>query len=157
MSVDSWSMVTENRGKTGLCLTYGCAHPGLRRVPARADATKICPSRSHEVLFKRRETSMTEHDENRRRSMNKKILLLGVLDSILLDVQQQVARPNFEYFRGTSVEDIRSVFAQTTIDHVIMGGGILLETRLEMVRFIFEWSKTTSVHMTAFCLASNGF
>jgi hypothetical protein len=58
--------------------------------------------------------------------MSKKILLLGVLDSILLDVQQQVARPNFEYFRGTSVEDIRSVFARTTIDHVIMGERQLL-------------------------------
>src|SRR5437764_7681856 len=119
LSVDSCSRVPENRGKTGLSPTNGCTHPGLRRVPARAEAAKICPSRPHEVHFKRRETSMTEHDKNRRRSMSKKILLLGVLDSILLDVQQQVARPNFEYFRGTSVEDIRSVFARTTIDHVI--------------------------------------
>ena len=63
--------------------------------------------------------------------MSKKILLLGVLDSILADVQQQVARPDFEFFRGTSVEDVRSTLARTTIDHVIMGGGIELETRLD--------------------------
>jgi hypothetical protein len=100
---------------------------------------------------------MTEHDKNRRRSMSQKILLLGVLDSILLDVQQQVARPNFEYFRGTSVEDIRSVFARTTIDHVIMGGGLPLETRLEMVRVIFESSETTSVHMKDVASGSQGF
>jgi len=99
---------------------------------------------------------MTEHDKNRRRSMSQKILLLGVLDSILLDVQQ-VARPNFEYFRGTSVEDIRSVFARTTIDHVIMGGGLPLETRLEMVRVIFESSETTSVHMKDVASGSQGF
>jgi hypothetical protein len=100
---------------------------------------------------------MTEHDKNRRRSMSQKFLLLGVLDSILLDVQQQVARPNFEYFRGTSVEDIRSVFARTTIDHVIMGGGLPLETRLEMVRVIFESGETTSVHMKDVASGSQGF
>jgi hypothetical protein len=126
-------------------------------VPARADKANICRARPHEVHFKRRETSTTEHEKNRRRSMSKKILLLGVLDSILTDVQQQVARPHFEYFRGTSGEDIRSVFARTTIDHVIMGGGIPLETRLEMVRVIFESSETTSVHMKDVTSGSHGF
>ncbi len=89
--------------------------------------------------------------------MSQKILLLGVLDSILLDVQQQVARPNFEYFRGTSVEDIRSVFARTTIDHVIMGGGLPLETRLEMVRASFQASDTTTVHMKDHASGLQGF
>jgi hypothetical protein len=58
----------------------------------------------------------------------------GVLDSILADAQQQVAHPDFEFFRGTSLEDVRATLARTNIDHVIMGGGIPLETRLEMVR-----------------------
>ena len=53
--------------------------------------------------------------------MSKKILLLGVLDSILADVQQQVARPDLEVFRGTSVEDVRAVLARESIDHVIAG------------------------------------
>jgi len=56
--------------------------------------------------------------------MSKKILLLGVLDSILADAQQQVARPDLEVFRGTSVEDVRAVLARESIDHVIAGGGI---------------------------------
>ncbi len=89
--------------------------------------------------------------------MGKKILLLGVLDSILADVQQQVARPDLEVFRGTSVEDVRSTLAQTTIDHVIMGGGIPLETRLQMVREIFQSSDTTSVHMKSHIPRSEGF
>ena len=89
--------------------------------------------------------------------MSKKILLLGVLDSILADVQQQVARPDLEVFRGTSVEDVRSTLARTTIDHVIMGGGIPLETRLEMVREIFQSSDTTSVHMKSHIPRSEGF
>jgi hypothetical protein len=89
--------------------------------------------------------------------MSTKILLLGVLDSILADTQQQVARPNFEFFRGTSVEDVRSTLAQTNIDHVIMGGGFELETRLEMVREIFQSSDTTSVHMKSHIPRSEGF
>jgi hypothetical protein len=93
----------------------------------------------------------------RRRNMSKKILLLGVLDSILADVQQQVARPDFEFFRGTSVEDVRSTLARTNIDHVIMGGGIELETRLQMVREIFQSSDTTSVHMKSHIPRSEGF
>ena len=89
--------------------------------------------------------------------MSTKILLLGVLDSILADVQQQVARPGLEFFRGTSVEDVRATLARTSIDHVIMGGGIPLETRLEMVREIFQSSDTTSVHMKSHIPRSEGF
>src|SRR5213082_2403098 len=89
--------------------------------------------------------------------MTKKILLLGVLDSILADVQQQVAHPDFELFRGTSVEDVRATLARTDIDHVIMGGGIPLETRLEMVREIFQSSDTTNVHMKSHIPRSEGF
>jgi hypothetical protein len=89
--------------------------------------------------------------------MSKKILLLGVLDSILADVEQQVARPDLEVFRGTSVEDVRSTLARTNIDHVIMGGGIPLETRLEMVREIFQSSDTANVHMKDQSSGSQGF
>jgi hypothetical protein len=89
--------------------------------------------------------------------MSTKILLLGVLESILADVQQQVARPDFEFFVGTSLEDVRANTARTTIDHVIMGGGIPLETRLEMVREIFQASDTTSVHMKSHIPRSEGF
>ena len=89
--------------------------------------------------------------------MTKKILLLGVLDSILADVQQQVARPDFEFFSGTSVEDVRATLARTNIDHVIAGGGIPLETRLEMVREIFQSSDTANVHLKSHIPRSEGF
>jgi hypothetical protein len=89
--------------------------------------------------------------------MSKKILLLGVLDSILADVEQQIARPDLEVFRGTSLADVRATLARTSIDHVIMGGGIPLETRLEMVREIFQSSDTTNVHMKSHIPRSEGF
>ncbi len=57
----------------------------------------------------------------------------------------------------TSVEDVRSTLAQASIDHVIMGGGIELETRLQMVREIFQSSDTTSVHMKSHIPRSEGF
>ena len=78
--------------------------------------------------------------------MSKKILLLGVMDSVLANAQQQVARPGLEVFRGTSVEDVRATLSQTTIDHVFMGGGLPLETRLAMMREIYQVSDTTTVH-----------
>jgi hypothetical protein len=81
--------------------------------------------------------------------MSKKILLLGLSDSVLADAQQQLARPDLEVFRGTSVEDVRSTLARTNIDHVFMGGGLPSEPRLqmEMVWAIFQSSDTTTVHM----------
>jgi hypothetical protein len=96
-------------------------------------------------------------EERGEENMNKKILLLGVLDSILAEVEQQVARPGFEFFRGTSVEDVRATLARTNIDQVIMGGGLPLETRLEMVREIFLSSDTANVHMKSHIPRSEGF
>jgi hypothetical protein len=79
--------------------------------------------------------------------MSTKIFLLGFSQSVLADVQQQVARPGLEFFRGTNLEDMRAVLARTDIDHAIMGAKLPLETRLEMVRAIFEASDRASVHM----------
>ena len=91
--------------------------------------------------------------------MSKKILLLGLSDSILADAQQQLARPGLEVFRGTSVEDVRSRLSQTTIDHVFMGGGLPTQPQLQMelVWAIFQLSKTTTVHMLDTSVGPPGF
>ena len=52
---------------------------------------------------------------------------------------------------------MRSAFAQADIDHVIMGAGLDLETRLEIVREIFLTSDTTTVHMKDFASGPDGF
>jgi hypothetical protein len=62
-------------------------------------------------------------------------------------VKNQLHLPDVQVFGGTGIEDVRAVFAQATIDHVIMGAGIDLEARLEIVREIFHPSETTAVHM----------
>jgi hypothetical protein len=91
--------------------------------------------------------------------MSTKILLLGLSDSVLADAQQQLVHPDLEVFRGTSVEDVRSTMAQTSIDHVFMGGGLPTKPQLqmEMVWAIFQSSGTTTVHMLDTTRGPQGF
>ena len=79
--------------------------------------------------------------------MTKNILLLGRTAMVIDDAQKQLHMPDIQLFGGTGIEDVRSTFAQANIDHVFMGAGIDLETRLQIVREIFQLSDTTTVHM----------
>lgn len=66
---------------------------------------------------------------------------------MLDDAQQQLSRADVRVFAGTGIDDLRSTLAQVDIDHVIVGAGLDLETRLEMVREIFRASDRTTVHL----------
>jgi hypothetical protein len=90
-------------------------------------------------------------------SMTKRILLLGVMAAILEDVQQQLQKPDMELLGGTGVDDVRSAFGQADIDHVIVGGRIDLETRLEMVREVFQSSDRATVHVKDQMSGPEGF
>jgi hypothetical protein len=79
--------------------------------------------------------------------MTRNVLVLGRRGIVVADVKNELQMPDVQAFGGTGIEDVRAVFAQTTIDHVIMGAGIDLEARLEIVREIFHLSETTAVHM----------
>jgi len=89
--------------------------------------------------------------------MTKKILLLGLKGAIVDDARQHLKLQDLELFGGTGIEDVRSIFAGTNIDHVIMGAGIDLETRLDIVREIFTLSDTTTVHMKDRATGPQGF
>ncbi len=77
----------------------------------------------------------------------KNVLLLGLTGVVIEEAQQQLDMPHLQLFGGTGVDDVRSTFTQTGIDHVIMGAGFDLETRLEIVREVFQSSDRTTVHM----------
>lgn len=77
----------------------------------------------------------------------KNVLLLGLTGVVIDDAREHLDMPDLRLFTGTGIDDVRSAFAQARIDHVIMGAGIDLETRLAIVREIFESSDTTTVHM----------
>tara|TARA_B110000046_G_C12983945_1_gene394709 strand:- start:1567 stop:1779 length:213 start_codon:yes stop_codon:yes gene_type:complete len=50
-------------------------------------------------------------------------------------------------FKSLSLQEVKDLFSKSNIHIVIMGAGIPIEERLEIVRFIFETSKGTTVHM----------
>ena len=77
------------------------------------------------------------------------VLILGRRHSVVDDAERQLELdlPGTHLLEGTSIEDARSAFAQAKIDHVVMGAGIDLEDRLQIIREIFQASDTTTVHM----------
>jgi hypothetical protein len=79
--------------------------------------------------------------------MSKKILLLGITDSVLANAQKQLTRPDLEVFVGKNVEDVRSRLSQTPIDHVFIGGKLAKETHLEVAWEAIRVSETTAVHV----------
>ena len=92
-------------------------------------------------------------------SATRTVLILGRRHSVVDDAQKQLEldMPGTHLLEGTSIDDARSAFAQTKIDHVIMGAGIDLATRLEIVREVFQTSDTTSVHMKDRASGPEGF
>jgi hypothetical protein len=89
--------------------------------------------------------------------VTKRILLLGVKATLLDDVRQQVQMPDVELLAGTAMDDVRSAFAHADLDHVIVGGGLDLETRLEMVREVFQSSDRATVHLKDHRSGPEGF
>ena len=89
--------------------------------------------------------------------MTKRVLLLGRLGVVVEDVQQQLRMPHVELFAATGLDEVRAALARADIDHVIMGAGLDLEVRLEIVREIFLASDTTTVHMKDVASGPDGF
>ena len=52
-----------------------------------------------------------------------------------------------DYETGSSIEELRAALARGTFEHAIVGGGLPLDTRLELVRAVFEHSDAITVHM----------
>ena len=77
----------------------------------------------------------------------KNVLLLGLTGVVVEDAQRQLSMADVQLLVGTGMDDLRVTFAQVDIDHVIMGAGLELETRLDIVREIFRSSDRTTVHM----------
>ena len=87
------------------------------------------------------------------------VLILGRRHSVVDDAERQLELdlPGTHVLEGISIEDARAAFEQAKIDHVIMGAGIDLETRLQIIREIFQASDTTSVHMKDRASGPDGF
>lgn len=79
--------------------------------------------------------------------MTKRVLLLGRLKTVVDGVEHQIDEADVQIFEGTGIEDVRSTMTAVGIDHVIMGAGLDLELRLQIIREVFQRSTTTTVHM----------
>jgi len=86
----------------------------------------------------------------------KKILLVG---KQLTSVPSQLTITDAQYFAAPDLKTAQQVFKKNnnTIDIVIMGAGIELEKRLEIVRYVFTTSNTTTVHMKDWETGPEGF
>ncbi|HEX3139321.1 MAG TPA: hypothetical protein VHQ87_04670 [Rhizobacter sp.] len=77
-------------------------------------------------------------------------LLVGRNPAVIDDVMSRAQAPGIRLLNGgNSVATVREVFASQGIQHVILGGGIDLEQRLEIVRLVFQLSSSTTVHMNS--------
>ena len=85
------------------------------------------------------------------------VLLLGLKGIVVEDARAHLQMPDVDVYGGGSIEDLRATFAQMHIDHVIMGGGLPLEVRLDIVREIFQLSDSTTVHMKDITSGPHGF
>jgi hypothetical protein len=65
--------------------------------------------------------------------MTKRVLILGLQPSLVDDFRRQLEMPDVEFVGGTGADDVRSALVQGDLDHVILGGGLNLQTRLEAV------------------------
>lgn len=86
----------------------------------------------------------------------KKILLVG---KQLTGIPPQLNIKDVQYFAAPDLKTVQEIFEKNNnaIDIVIMGAGIELEKRLEVVRYVFNTSNTTSVHMKDWETGPQGF
>src|SRR5689334_21368252 len=84
------------------------------------------------------------------------VLLLGRTLSVV-DEALRVQMPDVPFRAGAGIDDVRSAFAQAQIDHVIMGAGLDLDIRLEIVREVFRLSDSTTVHLKDVNSGPEGF
>ncbi|WP_433290791.1 hypothetical protein ACQP2F_23810 [Actinoplanes sp. CA-030573] len=75
-------------------------------------------------------------------------VLLVVYRGVDLDeVRAAVGDEDVHFVVATGLEELRTAFAAGTFDHVVMGGGLDIETRLAAVREVFRLSAGTTVHL----------
>lgn len=79
--------------------------------------------------------------------METRILLLGRTEFDEEAVRAEISAPNVTIATGTSVDAVVAAFDSAPVDMVIMGAGIPLADRLEIIKRVFELSDSTTVHM----------
>jgi hypothetical protein len=85
------------------------------------------------------------------------VLLVGLKESVVDGVRQQIDLADVELHLALDIDGVRDTFAEVPIDHVVMGAGLDLDTRLAIVREIYALSDRTTVHMKDRASGPDGF
>lgn len=85
------------------------------------------------------------------------VLLLGRKGVVVEEARRRLGLSGVRLYGGSNIDDVRRVFDKAPIDHVVMGAGIDLPARLEIVREIFLRSDTTTVHLKDVASGPEGF
>jgi hypothetical protein len=64
---------------------------------------------------------------------------------------------DIEVVTATDIDGVGAALSRRIPEHVIMGAGLELQTRLDIVREIFSRSETTTVHMKDSASGPEGF
>jgi hypothetical protein len=76
-------------------------------------------------------------------------VLVGATQSVIDDVIARLDIPDVHLSGGTGVGAVRSAFDAGAVDHVIIGGGLDLDVRIDVVREVFQTSHSTTVHLNS--------
>lgn len=79
--------------------------------------------------------------------MTTHVLLLGRTPFDPEAVRADFSGFDVSFSTGTSLQEMEGAFESGPIDTVIVGAGIPLDDRLQLVRRVFELSESTTVHM----------
>lgn len=77
------------------------------------------------------------------------VLYVGRTQSVIDDVIRTLDTPDVDFTTANTLPEVQEILAAASVDHVIIGGGLDLETRLQIVRHVFDTSRSTTVHMNS--------
>ena len=89
--------------------------------------------------------------------MSIKVLPVGRLGIVPEDAKGELQMPDLELFAATHIAQVKAIFQDHSIQHVFMGAGLELEQRIEIVRTVFQESKTTTVRLKDVASGPQGF
>lgn len=79
--------------------------------------------------------------------MSKNVLILGRTEIVLDTLEDSLDVEDVTLFSGTSLGDVKKIFEENDIHIVIMGAGLDIDLRLQIIKHVFTASKSTTVHM----------
>ncbi|MGY8728417.1 MAG: hypothetical protein ACKVKS_04210 [Candidatus Poseidoniales archaeon] len=84
------------------------------------------------------------------------VLLMGRKPETMLQLVTGLEQTDLKFATGTSINDLKDAFSVEFPAAVIMGAGLPLEVRLSIIKYVFEHSKSTTVHMKDWASGSSG-